>query len=473
MVQTVIQNLPPVPSAMTLADKADMVTQPWQQWFVNLRDKVNQINAIVVAISGAGTPAAAFDALSPLTTTGDMLTYSGGHNIRLPIGTAGQILQVVSGLPAWVNPSAGSSPLTTKGDLYTHDSTNNVRLGVGTDGWVLTADSTQTTGLKWASPGSVSIPLTTKGDVLGYDTAPNRIPVGSNGQVLTADSAQALGVRWATPSTYTPPVTTKGDLFTYTTTPARLPVGTDGQALLADSTQTTGLRWGTVTNASYDSVVLADSPVGYWKLNDTSGTTAVDSSTNANNGTYHGGFILLGANGIANLSGGVLLNGTSGYISVPAISAYNVTTAWSVEGWAMINSLPNASPNFITEMFTGGSNPVSFGLGINVDGSNSGAFEVSYYTGSSWQSALGPQYYINLPVYLVGTYDGTNLNLYINGVLVVTATPAAHVASNDGLVLGAGNTGTNGFLKGILSSVALYNTVLTAAKIRAHYLAGR
>lgn len=50
-------------------------------------------------------------------------------------------------------PSAGggSSPLTTKGDLYTY-STVDARLGVGTNGQVLTADSAEATGLKWAKP---------------------------------------------------------------------------------------------------------------------------------------------------------------------------------------------------------------------------------------------------------------------------------------------------------------------------------
>ena len=51
---------------------------------------------------------------------------------------------------AWVS-IGGGSPLTTKGDLYTY-STTDARLGVGTNGQILTADSAEATGLKWATP---------------------------------------------------------------------------------------------------------------------------------------------------------------------------------------------------------------------------------------------------------------------------------------------------------------------------------
>jgi hypothetical protein len=45
------------------------------------------------------------------------------------------------------------SPATTKGDLIAYDGADNVRLGVGADTYVLTADSTQASGLTWAAAG--------------------------------------------------------------------------------------------------------------------------------------------------------------------------------------------------------------------------------------------------------------------------------------------------------------------------------
>lgn len=68
-----------------------------------------------------------------------------------------------------VNPNVSGSGtlLNTKGDLLTYD-TAPIRFPDGTDGQVLTADSTQTAGIKWANTASTSTTLT--GDATGTGT---------------------------------------------------------------------------------------------------------------------------------------------------------------------------------------------------------------------------------------------------------------------------------------------------------------
>lgn len=68
-----------------------------------------------IAIANGGTgqtsASAAFNALSPITTTGDLIySASGATNSRLPIGSTNQVLTVVGGVPAWA--STGAATLT-------------------------------------------------------------------------------------------------------------------------------------------------------------------------------------------------------------------------------------------------------------------------------------------------------------------------------------------------------------------------
>lgn len=90
--------------------------------------------------------------LNPETTLGDLSFRSATSNVntRIPIGSSGQHLTVVAGVPAW-STASDQTPLTTKGDLFTF-STVDARLAVGTNGQVLTADSSEPTGLKFATP---------------------------------------------------------------------------------------------------------------------------------------------------------------------------------------------------------------------------------------------------------------------------------------------------------------------------------
>jgi hypothetical protein len=63
-------------------------------------------------------------------------------------------------------------------------------------GW----DTVAGVGSQGAAGASGTAPLTTKGDVLTYSTAATRLGVGANNTVLTADSSETTGLKWATPA---------------------------------------------------------------------------------------------------------------------------------------------------------------------------------------------------------------------------------------------------------------------------------
>lgn len=62
---------------------------------------------VAIAFGGTGqtSAVAAFDALSPLTTTGDLLYYNGTHNARLAATTNTFVLTLVAGVPTWTAPA--------------------------------------------------------------------------------------------------------------------------------------------------------------------------------------------------------------------------------------------------------------------------------------------------------------------------------------------------------------------------------
>lgn len=104
------------------------------------------------------------------------------------------------------------SPLTTKGDLIVHNGTGAVRQAVGANGTVLTADNTQTTGVRWAT-NAAGLAI---GDTVTSGTAHSVLFLGAS-NVLAQDNSyfyydytnHYLGLGTTSPSAHAHAVSTQ------------------------------------------------------------------------------------------------------------------------------------------------------------------------------------------------------------------------------------------------------------------------
>ena len=86
--------------------------------------------------------------------------------------------------------TAGSATVATAGSLILPQNDAGILYFVSTSSSVF---------YDFIQVGAAS-PLTTKGDIYGFSTSDARIPIGANGTILTADSTESLGLKWAAAS---------------------------------------------------------------------------------------------------------------------------------------------------------------------------------------------------------------------------------------------------------------------------------
>lgn len=223
----------------------------------------------------------------------------------------------------------------------------------------------------------------------------------------------------------------------------------------------------------YPSIVLADNPAAFWKLNETSGTVAYDSSGNGLNGTYTGGYTLGNTSSIK-VPGAVKIRWFKRYVNCGSPPSLNFTAAWTLEIWASITTL-NQGSALIAETFSDAAN-VLYSVSFNTaGGSPSNTLMGGFYTGT-WTSVTGPVLNNGVWNHVVVTWDNTTLSLYVNGVSVATNKPGVSPSAGmNGLYLGRRWDAAGGsapYFNGLLAAAAIYGTALPANRISAHYNAG-
>jgi hypothetical protein len=233
--------------------------------------------------------------------------------------------------------------------------------------------------------------------------------------------------------------------------------------------------------ADYAAVVITDTPVHYWPLQETNtAQPAADlGAPGGNPGTYTQdvpGGIMLGQSTAPLTLGGTcpFFDGANG--TFVNVGLFHPGNSMTIEAWINIASDASATYKPVIARWDGS-------YELDVTGTDVGNFDVYSAPFNSANIVAIPnaltrgQWY-----YYVGIYDSNrgNVYIYLNGVLMVTQTlPVGGVLQNRGantpdrVLIASTRSGSAGYnFRGLIAQVAVYNYPLTSQQVQNHYNTG-
>jgi len=221
---------------------------------------------------------------------------------------------------------------------------------------------------------------------------------------------------------------------------------------------------------AYRDEVLADSPVAYWKLDEVSGTEAVDEVSNANPGIYTGPCVLA-ATPLAD-GKSVTFNDVDTWVDIGDVAALDFGTGdFTVEGWFSSTATANWG---IVASKRASTSVGAAGWYIGVNGSTNFIFSICDGVAQVTLDTTSAAAYLNgSPHHIVGVRRAGTPEIYVNGVLLQSGTNNSYNVDN-GDSIRIGRTGeASTHWKGRLDEVAVYNTAISLTRIITHYNAGK
>jgi parallel beta-helix repeat protein len=221
--------------------------------------------------------------------------------------------------------------------------------------------------------------------------------------------------------------------------------------------------------AAYRDVIAATPGlISQWRLNDTTGTIATD-STGLQDGAYAGSPAFAQTSVNADLGTAVGLGATGTKFTAPSTSANN--NAQTVEFWVRLNSYGDTTKyramaskgydvsqrNWLIALGNGATGQLTYGFGSG--GSAIGRRSTATLALNTW--------------YLIDyVHTASGVNLYINGSLDSTlSSTATPVVGTDPIILGDDGQ-TAATADATYDELSLYSSSLTATQAAAHYAAG-
>jgi hypothetical protein len=211
---------------------------------------------------------------------------------------------------------------------------------------------------------------------------------------------------------------------------------------------------------TYGQTVYDDGPIAYFRLNgDTSDIAGGSPGSLSGTSGFTGAALLPAFPSAVSLD----VDGLSGQMSIPEQTKLDITAGISVECWFVADTYNSSaysaafskSQLWTIELFQG--QPEFF---VNASGGLTQAR-------SSTAVTTGQVYHA------VGTFDGSNIRLYLNGVLAAGPVPLSGTIVTNGLLAYVGSwDGAGTWFDGRIAEAAIYNYVLTPTQVGNHYAVG-
>lgn len=240
--------------------------------------------------------------------------------------------------------------------------------------------------------------------------------------------------------------------------------------LIKQDDKATGKLVALIGQTTYSAAILADSPYCYYRLGESSGAVATDSSGNGRNGTYTGtvSYSIAGAildDGDTAISN----NGSAAYVST-SIPAYDTNSNFTAEAWFKTSAATGAYYHIMSAQTSGGAKPFECGIWDDSKAycTTDDGIDKANYTKSSAAVNDGNWHYIAISHASSGAFS-----TYLDGVLLGTRNDTGSTANADGVMIIGASVFDNMYYSGVLDEVAVYSSALSASQILNHYNAGK
>ena len=207
-------------------------------------------------------------------------------------------------------------------------------------------------------------------------------------------------------------------------------------------------------------------------FDETTGTTAIDSSASHVNGAIRQAVRVQAGK----IGGALRFDGVDDWVTVTDTTAspFDLASGMTIEAWVNPSTMSGWETVLMKERGVVGEGLLSYALYAH-DGAplSAGTARPAGYvrtnpvlsTTDSAVRGTGPLA-LNTWTHVATTYDGANQRFYVNGVLVGTTARTGTIAVSNGAIRIGGNASSTGeFFNGMIDEVRIYNRALTAAEI--------